>query len=679
MAAVYLHDAKLSQTPSQNPVTADHARHLSSLSSATLHTNTTLHSQPTEPLLPPLTAGADEATLAYYEQLSRQPRNPDGSPAHLRWDVLPVLQTNPTAVVAKKEPSRRRKPGRRRRRVKFVLQAIIAAWSVYNTVRYFLAFTLYGRQSHLGQVLSLALGICSGVSFILAFIFFVMAALMNRMVNFGIVYRYIVGVRSALHYSSSLLIFSPTVANLVMVFLWRESINEQYDLHHRCHFDIDVVWSVTKRHCNDSSPSWGVWVAVSAVRLALTLAILVAYHTLALLYPALPRRPVHHRIRSSSGSESLTPAPSTRQSRRRSVNSTTSHDNHPDLRLHQHVSEVSLDEATLRGDSTRSLNRIRLARSHSSGLSGESNTLEAISFKRKNSGSDQDHESPPGLPTDRFRSILSQIAQETEEAMEYARSDNSSVHENPPHDTNSPPAPAESPAPSYSQGDHDDETDDDEDEEVNVQYHGLYDNIYNIYNLRPIPPMLGYNEFGLPYPPEQDVRVLNGYVRRMPTIESMGSGEFASSVGASSALRGESMYTSSRPPTRNTLLSFSSAEYEMNGGSPALSRANSLSARAELLVGMSANSAASEHGELVIRPEMIRRYSSPTSYLDSPVSPVSPHYEVAQSSTAGSRATASNTSYHTATAGSNSGDSYFPPYPDRSINRHSPPADNLGS
>jgi len=132
MAAVYLHDTKHTQGLPETTTTVEHFRQLSTLSSATLHTSTTSHSHPNDPLLPPpLTAGADEATLAYYEQLSHQPRNPDGSPAHLRWDNLPTLQTNPSANLNEKgrvSNQSRRKPWRRRRRVKYALQMVLGKW-----------------------------------------------------------------------------------------------------------------------------------------------------------------------------------------------------------------------------------------------------------------------------------------------------------------------------------------------------------------------------------------------------------------------------------------------------------------------------------------------------------------------------------------------------------------------
>jgi len=59
------------------------------------------------------------------------------------------------------------------------------------------------------------------------------------------------------------------------------------------------------------------------------------------------------------------------------------------------------------------------------------------------------------------------------------------------------------------------------------------------------------------------------YVRRMPTIESLGSREIASSIASSSMVRHPSLYTLSRPPTRSNTLEHSPVEGP--------SRANSLS------------------------------------------------------------------------------------------------------
>ncbi|KAF8970697.1 hypothetical protein BDZ97DRAFT_1914577 [Flammula alnicola] len=635
MAAIYLHNAIYAGNPSELRDTLEHSRNLSTISSATLLTSTTLHSQPTEPLLHTPTTGA--AAESYFDQISRQPRNPDGTPARLHWDDPLVLNIDPHAV-GEKNRWRRKSGGLspRWKKVKLILEIVIGAWAIYNTVRYFMAFAIFGRNSHAGKSFSFALGTSTGIAFFLAFctqgLFVVMHKLRVQAQTFQILTR----ICSILHYLSSICILGPAIVNFVVVFLWKNSADSPYNLQNRCHVDIDVVWSVTHNLCTNKSAPWSIWLTLCSVRLALTLVFLLVYHTISFLQPELPRRPLHDRLQS----ESYPSAPST-PGRRPSLASMLPQT--PNDHLHPHH---QISDSTLR-DSYRPPSRLARPRSRSSGMSGETACAEPISLGRS------------ALPEsenecdDRFRSYLAQIAQETEAAVEFARLDQVPFPEIIRKDPPSPPSPPGLP-PSYSRNDARYENDDG-DEDYDDRFYGHNDN--NIFDLPPIPPVLGYNEFGMPYPPDQNVRMLNGYIRRMPTIESMGSGEVTNSIGASTR-PGGSVYTSSRPPTRNTLLSFSSsADYEMTGSAPP-SRSNSLSARVELLAGLapaSVNShGTSEHGELLGRDIAVRRVSSPTSFLE--------HLGAGGSadtySSGGSRGT-TTTSYHTATMGS-SHDSYPP-------------------
>ncbi|KAG6853842.1 hypothetical protein C0991_000836 [Blastosporella zonata] len=117
------------------------------------------------------------------------------------------------------------------------------------------------------------------------------------------------------------------------------------------------------------------------------------------------------------------------------------------------------------------------------------------------------------------------------------------------------------------------------------------------YQLSRIPPAIGYDEFGRPYPADEHVPILNGYVRRMPTIESMGSremGSLTSSVLSHSDTMTTSMRSSlpiSRPPTRTNTL-------DGNFGSRPPSRTNSIAAGAEILLGVGKTN---EVGELLDR------------------------------------------------------------------------------
>lgn len=220
---------------------------------------------------------------------------------------------------------------------------------------------------------------------------------------------------------------------------------------------------------------------------------------------------------------------------------------------------------------------------------------------------------------DRFRSIVSQITRETDQAVAFARSDNSS-------DSSSSSQP------------------------LNDQTHEFYP--------PPIPPSIGYNEFGQPYPPEESVPMLNGFIRRMPTIESMGSREVASTARGSSVYSGSIVdrlagTSNSRPPTRISLCP---------PGSDPPSRSNSLSKRASDIIGSingtgtSANATGntSEVGEL-IRVANERKGSPPSPGPSAQSFNSSPPVQTTGTQGMGSqssRASTAPTTYYTATMGS---------------------------
>jgi hypothetical protein len=91
MAAAYLNNAPYAPEASEPRGAFPHSRNLSTVSSATLHTSTTLHSPPTEPLLSPSAPGAE----GYYEVLSKQSRGANRSSAHLRWDQSTAVDGAP--------------------------------------------------------------------------------------------------------------------------------------------------------------------------------------------------------------------------------------------------------------------------------------------------------------------------------------------------------------------------------------------------------------------------------------------------------------------------------------------------------------------------------------------------------------------------------------------------------
>ena len=338
----------------------------------------------------------------------------------------------------------------------------------------------------------------------------------------------------------------------------------------------------------------------------------IGYHVISSLYYGSRRQRVVRRFRTRIFERSTPkPAPSS-------------------FNLPHRDSDMLQSDSTLcgtsRGEPSPPSQR-RLARSHSFSLSQE---IEPINFARSTTESENEDEANELM--DRFQFMVPQTTQETDKASDRAHLD----HSPSPEDLNHIPT-GDLP-PSYEEGD-----------DFNDTRVGQINN-NNIFNLPPVFPALGYNEFGLPYPPDQNIRVLNGYIKRMPTIESMGSGEVGSSIGASSNRARESFLTSSRPPTRNTLLSRHSTDHDYpDSDSP--SRPNSLSARAELLVGLSSvRNSISEHGELLGRTSspVAQHLPTPISYMDYTISDTT-----YSSATNGSRGTSS---YHTATS-----DSFLPP------------------
>ena len=153
----------------------------------------------------------------------------------------------------------------------------------------------------------------------------------------------------------------------------------------------------------------------------------------------------------------------------------------------------------------------------------------------------------PDVPQDRFNSLISQITRETEDGLALAISPESSPTREP-------------------------------------------------FILPYIPPAIGYDEFGRPYPPDETLFVFNGVVRRMPTIESMGSRELGS-TSASSAHHQNDQDTVRNSPVSsraNTLMSVS--DNGSHGPVHGHSRSNSLASGAEILLAMGRTS---EVGELV--------------------------------------------------------------------------------
>jgi hypothetical protein len=140
---------------------------------------------------------------------------------------------------------------------------------VYNTARYFLAFTAF--TSHDRQLVLLVLGTVSVLSLAFILVSQVLGLFAPHLGwNYSTRAPYN-RVQVFLNYASSLLILCPAVVNFVLVFVWHRSPDHALSLEGRCHWDIDVVWSGAGFECDDHhSVKWAWWLAGAIVRLLLT-------------------------------------------------------------------------------------------------------------------------------------------------------------------------------------------------------------------------------------------------------------------------------------------------------------------------------------------------------------------------------------------------------------------------
>ena len=310
----------------------------------------------------------------------------------------------------------------------------------------------------------------------------------------------------------------------------------------------------------------------------------------------------------------------------------------PQLNRDDPIGQQQMSDSSGLSNKSSPRNRLRTARSQLSAKSGAAPSYDDTNFLPMGSHS---HDVDIGMTgfVDRFRSLISQITRETEDGLAFAQSDSaSSTHQIPdsPPTNSSPELDIES---ASQEQEHYDEEDDDQPPHHHYDYDDD-DDFYSPSQARAVSTG-GYQPA---YPEDERIHMLNGIVRRMPTIESMGSREMRSSLGASITNTNRDR----RPPTRNARLSWTSSEFSSNMSEPR-SRPNSLSAQAELLAGMFNKNHASEVGELAKRGETVRMVGSPAPNpaMQDDVSEALGEYD---STTSGSKETMH--SFHTASTGS---------------------------
>ncbi|SJL10892.1 uncharacterized protein ARMOST_14287 [Armillaria ostoyae] len=518
MAALYLHNAIFSPEPVELP--PSHSR---TISTATLRTIASDHSHPTEPLLDPSYSGS-----AYLDLLERQPAHPRGpSPG---WDMGLSLDDIPTL-------GERRgyweKAVRRRLKVLkltvLVFEMVMGVWAIYNTVRYFLAFAVY--QSITGQDVSLALGTSTAVSATFLLCRVIVSFFQTQLIRAHVHLHSILLTRTIFRFLASIFLLGPAIVAFALTFVWRSVPEEpELNLSQRCGLDLDVVWVVSSSGtmCQGRAHNWASWLGLSVLRIFITLAIIASHsHSRRIRVTRRPsqgarrRKRRRHRLANpESVDQSMSSSPLMAASFHTAP---TTQSSNPHLCSTSTIASSPRMQKSLRSSRNNSIRSVPVSDSPPSEEDSSStethnahHTLIPSGEKSRASSLSATPQTPTSpLPAvldndrdlydfvDQFRSLVSQISRETDEGLEYAHPDGSSSSR------------SESMASSYSYS-----------------------------------AAIGYDEFGRPYPPDDHVRVLGGYVRRMPTIESIGSREMGTT---SSLYTVERVASLSRPPTRNTL------------------------------------------------------------------------------------------------------------------------------
>ncbi|CAK5272023.1 unnamed protein product [Mycena citricolor] len=458
MAALYLHNSIwIPETP--DSVTPTHAPHTRTISAATIQSLQS-SDQTHRPLLTHSASFDSEASVAYLDLLSRQPSHPNeppSAPFSLHFDG------DPTNARSEKERMDRlvRKRLRGLKRAMAVMEIIMVCWSVYTTVRYFLAYTTTGKAE------ALALGTCS----IAAFAVIVISSSIPLIQDYALRYKGSVGLlptlRHFLRFFASFLLVSPAIVNLALVVVWKDNTLR------RCKLDIDVVW-------HDGCSFQGAWFTLVVVRMIVTLLFLIVYHVCVRAYHY-TRRP-SRRKPSVAGSTTVGSPPMSADPLL-----PPSHSHQPSTST---ITHANSQRRSLRSSRTPSVRTTPSPSSEDARLPQEDDF---------DPYAEQPDSADEGLHTfvERLRSLVAQAREDEQE----------------------PRLSAQLAEPAYRAS-------------------------------------IGYDEFGRPYPPEEHIRILNSYIRRMPTIESIGSREMTMTAGTSVAAsslyqeRISSLHTVSRPPTR---------------------------------------------------------------------------------------------------------------------------------
>jgi hypothetical protein len=149
-------------------------------------------------------------------------------------------------------------------------------------VRYLYAFTIYDSTN--GQLATLGLGFCAGLSFAFTCCSIILSAVNKHLLARGIFVKSLSYVHSTLQYPPSLCFLFPAITNFVLLVVWKNTPTVDLSFQHRCKIDVDLLWTITHSRCDTISQPWGVWIALAILRIILSLLIIVSAISIGLVY-----------------------------------------------------------------------------------------------------------------------------------------------------------------------------------------------------------------------------------------------------------------------------------------------------------------------------------------------------------------------------------------------------------
>ena len=117
------------------------------------------------------------------------------------------------------------------------------------------------------------MGACATVSAALVMLNMSLCVAMPSLLVPTVSWKGLLRLENVAAYAGSLLFAIPTIVNLALVNVWRNSPDIDVSLSFRCHLDVDILWAVGG---SCEPPTWETYLGFAVMRLVLSFAIVVS-------------------------------------------------------------------------------------------------------------------------------------------------------------------------------------------------------------------------------------------------------------------------------------------------------------------------------------------------------------------------------------------------------------------